>query len=102
MIKVTKKVNIDLFFEELEVIPGAYWIDGEGKRHAAFGILKTDEGYEIYGLDESVVLPIINAHDDTKLSQAELDREKKKTDKANILNKLKITEEELKLLIENL
>lgn len=93
-------VNISLLHEELSKIPGSVWYDEYGKKHALFGIIESEDGYTVFGLSKQVVDDIVNLHDKNKLSEAEIMLIEKEKNKKNVLSKLKITEEELKLLVD--
>lgn len=101
MIKITKPINVSLLLEELEDIGAVKIVDGE--RHTDMVVTKTDDGYTLMNEPIGAEL-VVMAHDPQKKSKREKDKETRDKDKKNkrdkILNKLGLTEQELRDLLD--
>lgn len=104
-----KEINPELLHEELQSIPKMvepYNLDGEAVKKANYQMILFDGlGVHIQiekGIDDGFeqIDEIIERHDRTKKSKLEEDREKKEADKQIVLDKLGLTKDELKILLE--
>ena len=97
--KISKKINPDLLFEELESLGTVTIIDGE--MHTDIRLTKVEDGYILDNAPAGAEL-IVLAHDPLKKSKKEEDKEVKKSKRDKMLKKLGITEQELLELLDDL
>lgn len=97
--KITKPINPELLLEELEVL-GTVYIDAEGERVTKVNLTRTSEGYELTGVSEDDAAKIVEAHEHTTPAKSENEAQNKTKLREKVLKKLKITEEELRELLD--
>ncbi len=97
--KITRPIKNSLLLKELEVL-GTITIDAEGERCTNVNLTFVGDGYELTGVDVELAQAIVEAHDEKKDSEEDIKERAKKDARIKMLNKLKITEEELKGLFE--